>query len=438
MQSCFGSSVLRAVKPPQGPRSEHRSDSADGWCLPSLQCRGADSSLVLFQEQRRIRGVRGSSLSFNSDYFEFQFDQLEEIETGATGAPIFDMNWRLIELACESWWGLARGVPMHAVVKGLYSKGFSWNRASGVQSFSSAAASETSGASLVSLDATVRDFAIPEPEDADADDDVWTNYTDDVSDADRWAWAKAAAVTAHFDPDKLEPAGEPSVKARAYLLLESTPVLGADGTRRWMLSEPVRVRALERLAQRKLLRVMRKAASLSGGMLDDFLGTFIEGRKPQSEDLQDPERLRAILQVAGWLAKTDVAVPAVADLRAAVERATLLAPFRHLTRGFFAGRDKEIKELLVYVHGPDAGADALTAADPAACAGRHGKVRSAVAFHIAVFGAQRRRSKDVASFRVPRLRPSGAGRARPACACRLRSRDTSVRRSRRSQRAPMP
>src|SRR5439155_10728341 len=50
------------------------------------------------------------------------------------------------------------------------------------------------------------------------------------------------------------------------------------------------------------------------------------------------------------------------QLGAALERAMLLAPFKHLTRGFFAGREKELADLTEYceagsgaplfIHGP--------------------------------------------------------------------------------------
>ncbi|HKP15882.1 MAG TPA: ATP-binding protein, partial [Gemmatimonadaceae bacterium] len=205
------------------------------------------------------------------------------------------------------------------------------------------------------LDSVVRRFEAPRPSSAPADD-VWTVDVDDPSDPNLWAWAEAAAVTAYFDPMRLAPEGTPSEAARATICLESTPVRLADGHSAWMLGQEVRVRSLERLANRGALQAMRAAnAGEPGELLDAVLGAFIAGTQPTRSEMQDVDRLRAMLQTRQWLDRTKLDLPPTAVLRAALERATLLSPFRHLTRGFFAGREVELSRLANYVDGPDDG-----------------------------------------------------------------------------------
>ncbi|MEQ1784167.1 MAG: AAA family ATPase, partial [Hyphomonadaceae bacterium] len=80
------------------------------------------------------------------------------------------------------------------------------------------------------------------------------------------------------------------------------------------------------------------------------------------DGLRDPDTLRALLTAIGWLDGVVTPLPDPGQLRESLERATLLAPFQHLTRGFFAGREKELADLTAYceagpglplfIHGP--------------------------------------------------------------------------------------
>jgi hypothetical protein len=316
---------------------------------------------------------------------------------GSTGAPCFDASWRLIGINIGSelstgdpgtWIGI--GIGIAPIVSGLREHNLAWDVTSGV--YSLGAPIETPK-SQGDLDDLVRSFEIQEAG-HDPEDEVWIDDPDgNPSDVDRWAWAEAAAVTAYFDSEQLRPAGTPSADARVAVLLESSPVRGASNSTRWMLSERARVRALERLAKRGTLLAVRDAnVSDPSEILDVVLGGFISGAQPTGSDLQNPDRLRAMLQVAGWLSRTDLALPPVTDLRAALERATLLAPFRHLTRGFFAGRDSELATLAAYVDGPDADRHGQAPA-PILIHGPGGMGKSALLAHFILANSERDATK---------------------------------------------
>lgn len=304
---------------------------------------------------------------------------------GSMGAPCFDENWRFIgmHVGVDSQ-RHNYGIGVGAIVRQLSDQGCLWDVSSGVHRDPAQVRHDKPQGNL---DALVRGFEILS--DAESpDDDVWSDDGDrSPSDPDRWAWAEAAAVTADFDPETLEPAGDPPEEARVAILLESAPIRTAGGVTRWMLSEPVRVRALERLASRGTLQetriraTRRESARESPELLDVVLGNLIREIPPGRADLQDPDRLRAMLQVSGWLARTGLKLPSTAMLSAALERAMLIAPFRHLTRGFFAGRETEVATLAAYVDGPDVGAHGV-APPPIFIYGPGGMGKSALLAHF--------------------------------------------------------
>lgn len=312
-------------------------------------------------------------------------------QPGSMGAPCFDANWRLVGMHVGSdTSSLNHGIGIASIVEQLRDQHFVWDVSSGVHPD----ATQIKHAKPPGeLDALVRAFEIP-LEGHDPEDDVWSDDADgDASNSDRWAWAEAAAVTAYFDPEKLVPAGNPPVEARVPILLDSSPMRRADGEARWMLSERVRVRALERLAKRDALRTARAAnAGDPVEILDVVLGAFIAGTQPTRAELQNPDRLRAMLQVAGWLARTGLVVPATVELRANLARATLIAPFRHLTRGFFAGRDSELATLVAYVDGPDADENGVAPA-PILVHGPGGMGKSALLAHFILAHSERDTTK---------------------------------------------
>ncbi|MBY5482246.1 ATP-binding protein [Rhizobium leguminosarum] len=272
-------------------------------------------------------------------------------QPGATGAPCFDINWDLIGVHADNnaEFGINEGISIASLIEELHEKHFRWDLSSGI----------TQNAKFVSpspqageLDERIARFEFS----ASTADDVWNDDPDDdPSDPDRWAWAEAAAVTSTYDPERLVPTGvDATGKGRARIVIESIPVNMTDGLNEWMLSENIRLRALERLSTPEALR--RARANNPGSPSDPVnvaLGALIDGHPIKLSDRRDPARLRPILQAAGWLARTDLQLPSLTELHADLERTKLLAPFRHLTRGFFAGRDLELARLGAYVECPD-------------------------------------------------------------------------------------
>ena len=152
---------------------------------------------------------------------------------------------------------------------------------------------------------------------------------------------------ATFDPEKIVPFGETGLDARVALLLESRQV-----GERWVINDRLRKAALTRLASRGALEeACNKNPVDTTDRLDVMLGNLIHRLPLRPDDLRDPETLRALLTAIGWLDGVVTPLPDPGQLRASLERATLLAPFQHLTRGFFAGREKELADLAAYCEG---------------------------------------------------------------------------------------
>jgi hypothetical protein len=310
---------------------------------------------------------------------------------GSMGAPCFDQNWQLVGMHVGSdTKSVNQGIAIATILDLLREKQFIWDLSAGV--YRDPTLTE-SGPAVGDLDALVRHFEIPS-DTTDARDDVWAESTSaDVSDEDRWAWAEAAAVTAYFDPAKLVAIGAPSEEARVAILLESVPTQSTGGATRWFLPDRIRVRALERLAQRGELQAARaRNAADDTETLNVVLGAFIAGTPPTRMDLQSPDRLRAMLQVTGWLARTGIKTLSAVDLRASLERATLIAPFRHLTQGFFAGREVELNMLARYVDSPDQN-DTLLMPAPVLIHGLGGMGKSALLAHFILAHSERDTTK---------------------------------------------
>ena len=282
---------------------------------------------------------------------------------GSMGGPCFDAAWRLIGIHIGSHLGDGgttesnEGIAIAAVLADLRAQQCVWDPTSGIVRTAGAAAAshEVRG----DLDDFLRGYAIDE---SPSPDDVWSDdIDDDPSDPTRWAWAEAAAVTATYRPQDLVIEGAPSVEALSRVLMESAPVQAANGAARWALPDRIRGRALQRLAERGVLQAVRmRNQGDPGDPVNAALGAFIAGAAPTRAERQDPVHLRALLRAAGWLSQTGLALPSVLQLRADLERARLIAPFKHLTRGFFAGRDKELAMLAAYVEGPDTDASGVS------------------------------------------------------------------------------
>jgi hypothetical protein len=333
-----------------------------GWIVPQEP---QDSSAVVV-----VQHVPDGHLAVSIDPTGMMADSGDKIRyrtstrEASMGAPCFDAHWRLLGMHVGATPRHGNeGIAIEAITRRLEDRGYKWDVAGGVSrrgDWMHAAAPKPAvpknappAPRKATIDERIRGFKYQKDE-HDPADDVWSDdgaYGD--SDPDRWAWAEAAAVTAYFDPEKLVLPKRADTRARDAILLESSPLDG--GARpRWVLGEKVRVRALERLAHRGKLRQARsRNPGDPSNPLDAALGDLIDGRTPSRAELQDPECLRARMQAAGWLANTGLDLPDMVELRAQLERATMLAPFRHLTRGFFAGREEELSTLRQYVEAPD-------------------------------------------------------------------------------------
>lgn len=314
-------------------------------------------------------------------------------QAGSMGAPCFDANWRLIGVHVGSGTGpYNRGIGIATIIEQLREHNLVWD----VQGVYPDPSKIESAGHQGDFDALVRNFELA-ADGYDSEDDVWADdVEEDASNPDRWKWAEAAAVTAYFIPEKLKPDGNPPAAALVPVLLNSSPIRRGGDVAHWMLSDRIRVRALERLAERGAMQTVRaKNAGDPGEILDVVLGAFIAGVPPARAELQDPDRVRAMLQVTAWLARTGVETPPPAELRATLDRAVIIAPFRHLTRGFFAGRDSELAALAAYVDGPETDEHGLAPA-PIQIHGPGGTGKSALLAHFILAHAQRDTTKPEA------------------------------------------
>jgi hypothetical protein len=358
---------------------------ARGWVTPH-RTPTVSRALLILQYTTRERQLKLTFDSLDPSLTSWTLLRTST-EPGATGAPCFDENWNLLGVFVGSDADSStQGISIESIVGELREQHLLWDVSEGIHPAEAQIKQEKQSSDL---DALVQRFEISTDE-HDPKDEVWTDDADeDPSNLDRWAWAEAAAVIAYFDPEELVPVGNPSVEARVAILLESSPVPRSGGKTRWLLSERVRVRALERLAKRNALRSTRAAnPDDPEELLDVVLGEFILGKQPTRADRQNPDRLRAMLQVAGWLARTSLVLPSTEALRADLERAILLAPFRHLTRGFFAGRDAELAALSAYVDGPNGQTQA-----PILIHGPGGMGKSALLAHFILAHSERDATK---------------------------------------------
>jgi hypothetical protein len=305
---------------------------------------------------------------------------------GSAGAPCFDVEWRLLGVHAGSGaegWGF--GSSIEGIVAALGAEGFAWDESGGIRRTRAPATAPQGSA----LDAVLRSIDVAALSAGDSDD-VWDDDLDDSAGLaeERWAWTEAAAVVAHFDPARLRPLTDARPEARVPLLLESQLVRRTEGEERWLLPDGLRRRALQRLARRGQLRAARAAnPGDEADPLDELLGAALSGAGPTAVDTREPERLRAMLQVVTWLDGIVSPLPDAGELRAALERAELIAPFRHLTQGFFAGRGEELARLEAHVESPQR--DARGAAVPILIYAPGGMGKSSLLAHFILAYADR-------------------------------------------------
>ena len=327
--------------------------------------------------------------------------------TGSAGAPCFDINWQLIGMHAShpenADWN--EGVSIDGILRDLAADGLIVSPSEGFVRTQEARFTAPGGAGLgsvllagvgvVNLGALGPPFSAPSLDDVlknidvsapdDTDSDAW-DVSDDVSDAS-WAWAEAASVVASYVPEELKPVRAAPEQGRVAVQLESQP----SGSR-WIISDKLRAASLRRLERRGELRQARTLnTGAPGDPLDALLGAFIAGEPPSTASLRDAPEIRAMQRVVSWLDGVITPLPSVAELSAQLERATLLAPFRHLTRGFFAGREAELARLSTYVDAPPA-----AVAKPVFIHAVGGMGKSALLSHFILANAERDPSNPAA------------------------------------------
>jgi hypothetical protein len=166
-----------------------------------------------------------------------------------------------------------------------------------------------------------------------------------------WAYRKAAAVMASFDPLTLRPfetEGRPG-EALSLLFDDSVIAYSRRHERRWMLKTSIRLEALRRLGNRK--RFVAALDSNDEKREDDLLQTmfsaYLRGTAPPLGE-QSVEQLEATLQAVLWL-QAVLNVPDLDRVRQRIEEKRMIEPFTFLVGDSFAGRTKELEELRTYV-----------------------------------------------------------------------------------------
>jgi cellulose synthase operon protein C len=166
------------------------------------------------------------------------------------------------------------------------------------------------------------------------------------------AFRQAAAVLASFDPATLRPVGGSTKPGAAYgfLVDDVTAAAAEAGVARWTLKP-----ALRREGLATLQRGIGFAAALAANPdrplsdLQRCLEHYLVGAAYPSVEDRTAEQLAQTLRVVEWLDGLMPSLPSRRDLEARLERARFLAPFTHLLAKGFAGRERELDTLRVYV-----------------------------------------------------------------------------------------
>lgn len=176
--------------------------------------------------------------------------------------------------------------------------------------------------------------------------ELWATDTD-VS-AIRWAYRKAAAVLASFEPDRIRPADGEAPLPGGYPDLESdAEATSGDKDSPWQLLPEVRKDALAMAESRAQMREALAAnPERPTTPLQRMLDAVLEGALPGLADLP-AEDLRALLVVRRWLENilAPAELPNADDVAAAFAKADLMSPFHHLLKRGFVGRRSQLHRL---------------------------------------------------------------------------------------------
>lgn len=174
---------------------------------------------------------------------------------------------------------------------------------------------------------------------------------------DAWAWREAAAVLVSFDFESLQPFAGSSLAERIKpeLLADCDPTEPWNGEDRWALARSVRIAALHRLATRDAFQDAIAANPQRDLSTEQRVFETILTKKRFELEWAPLDDLQAALRVCEWVRGLSQfeTVPSADLVRARVERAQFLQPFRDLAGSHFAGRVLELERLSDHVgHDP--------------------------------------------------------------------------------------
>ncbi len=168
----------------------------------------------------------------------------------------------------------------------------------------------------------------------------------------RQAFLAAAAVLVSFDPATLRPAGLTATAADAYAcLVDDVSAAPAEGgVARWTLKPAVRRDALASV-QRSIgfMAALAVNPDRPRSDLQRCLEHYLVGSSYPPLDDRSAEQLAQTLRVVEWLDGLVPTLPSRPEIEQRLERARFLAPFTHLLAKGFAGRERELDTLRIYV-----------------------------------------------------------------------------------------
>jgi Cdc6-like AAA superfamily ATPase len=174
--------------------------------------------------------------------------------------------------------------------------------------------------------------------------------TEEAMAPQRWPWTGAAAVLGSFRPRDLRPLPDRAVDGSALVALSDVVFTSTDGS--WVLVEPVRSRALQRLASEGSLREAVEANATLDDAHRDWLRRLVVGEPLGSLASLETNDLDVLDTVARWVEPLGLPMPVRrAEIYAVKERRSLIDPLRKLVGTHFRGRVDELARIDRHVRG---------------------------------------------------------------------------------------
>lgn len=171
-----------------------------------------------------------------------------------------------------------------------------------------------------------------------------------VSD-DRWRLRERVVLVDYFVASMLAVNG--TVNQRQTIgafVTEDCELVTTQSDVAWRLRLPVRQATIGRLGVQGLREVISRADSARRGMLDvsnTMACALLEG--PVDLSRLSPDELSGVLQAREWLDVLDLQMPAVEEIRHALDFANVLVPLRSVARDDFVGRTDLLAMLEAFI-----------------------------------------------------------------------------------------